>query len=348
VSRARPLPVLLLLAGLLPVGMILSLGMGAAEIPPMEVLRVLLSKLGFAMAPDPGYEGVIWHLRVPRVLLAALTGAVLSVTGALMQGLFRNPLADPGLIGISSGAALGAVFILVLGTAIFPNMGWLADQRLLPVAAFLGALGVTIFIYQLAQTSGFTAVATLLLAGVAVNALVGSILGLSSFLATDAQIRSLTFWTLGSLGAADWKTIGLVLPFSLVLLLIAPRFAAGLNALSLGEAEAGHLGFAVEAFKRKMIFLVAAGVGICVAFTGIIGFIGLVVPHMIRLWIGPDHRSLLPASALLGALLLTLADTCARTIVAPAELPVGILTAAFGAPFFLYLLLRQRSRMLRF
>ncbi|MFV0415543.1 MAG: FecCD family ABC transporter permease [Chthoniobacterales bacterium] len=337
---------------LLTVGLLLtclaSLIYGAADFRLAEIFAVFKSRLGFSEAAlSSGSEAVIWHLRFPRTLFAALVGATLAVSGAMMQGLFRNPLADPSLIGISSGAALGAVVTLVLGGAFLPGIAWLSDQRFLPVTAFIGALAVTYFVYRISLVFGYSAVATLLLAGVAVNSIASALIGLSMYLASDEQMRSLTFWTLGSLGLADWEILAISAPVCLLLLIIAPFFAGPLNALSLGEAEAMHLGFNIEKVKRWIIFLAAAGVGICVAFTGIIGFVGLVVPHLIRLWIGPEHRKLLIASALLGALLLTLADTCARTIVAPAELPIGILTAAFGGPFFLVMLLRQRSRLLR-
>jgi iron complex transport system permease protein len=205
---------------------------------------------------------------------------------------------------------------------------------------------VTYFVRRLAATGGYMSMATLLLAGVAVNSLVSAVIGVSTFLATDVQLRTLTFWMLGSLGSANWKIVSLAFPICLVLVVIAPLFGPTLNALALGEAEAGHLGFSVERTKNVLIVVAAAGVGACVAFTGIIGFVGLVVPHLVRLWIGPDHRWLLPGSALLGAIILTLADTIARTIVAPAELPTGALTAPCGGPSFLFMLLRQRHKAL--
>lgn len=323
-----------------------ALCLGAVRIPPQETLAILGAKMA-GMESDAGrFEAVVWQLRVPRLLLGLLVGAALSVAGALMQGLFRNPLADPGLIGVSSGAALGAVFVLIFSAVLLPGVEFLQDVRFLPVAAFAGALGVTFLIQRLADSSGYTAVATLLLAGIAVNAIVGAVIGFSTFLATDAQLRTLSFWTLGSLGSANWQAVAVAAPLCLGLAVVAPFFAPALNALALGEAEAGHLGFPVERMKRLMIVAAAAGVGACVALTGMIGFVGLVVPHLVRLWIGPDHRWLLPVSALLGAILLVLADTAARVLVAPAELPIGILTAAFGGPFFLGMLLRQRRRAL--
>ncbi len=323
-----------------------ALCLGAVRIPLQETFSILSAKLTGHVSVDSRFEAVLWQLRAPRMLLGLLVGATLSVAGAMMQGLFRNPLADPGLIGVSSGAALGAVTVIILGATFFPTWHFLTDIRFLPVAAFVGALAVTFFIQRLSDTGGYTAVATLLLAGIAINSLVGAVIGLSTFLATDAQLRTLSFWTLGSMGAANWATVALAAPFCLIMIVLAPFFAGLLNALALGEAEAAHLGFSIERSKRLLILLTAAGVGTCVAFTGMIGFVGLVVPHLVRLWIGPDHRWLLPASALLGGILLLVADTVARIIVAPAELPIGILTAAFGGPFFLYMLLRQRHRAL--
>ncbi len=332
---------LLGLAAALVALVVLALGVGALRIPPQEILGALTGQ-----GLDPRYEGVFWQLRLPRVLLGVAVGAALSVAGALIQGLFRNPLADPGLIGLSSGAALGAVFVIILGGVIFPNVPVLSNTTLLPVAAFLGALAVTYFVRRLAANGGYTSMATLLLAGVAVNALVSAVIGVSTFLATDVQLRTLTFWMLGSLGTANWKVVAIAVPICLALVTMAPLFASALNALALGEAEAGHLGFSVERTKNFLIILASAAVGVCVAFTGMIGFVGLVVPHLVRLWIGPDARWLLPGSALLGALILTLADTIARTVVAPAEIPIGALTAACGGPAFLFMLLRQRRRAL--
>jgi iron complex transport system permease protein len=323
-----------------------ALTVGAAPVSLWDGLTDFLQLLGLASGEEstPGLEIVFWQLRLPRVLLAALVGASLAMAGAIMQGLFRNPLADPGLVGVSSGAAVGAVTVLVLGSVA--SVAWLADERVLPLAAFLGALVTAAVVQSLSRSSGITSVATLLLAGIAVNALAGSLMGLGTFFSSDAQLRSLSFWMLGSLGAASWKTLLWTLPLCGVLLVGGMRYASTLNALALGEAEAGHLGVGVERMKRHLILLTAAGVGACVAFTGIIGFLGLVVPHLARLWLGPDHRTLLPASALLGAVLLVLADALARTLAAPAEIPIGILTSLFGSPFFLWMLLRERGRVL--
>jgi iron complex transport system permease protein len=334
-------PALLGLAVALAALVLTALSVGAVKIPLRDILGAVTGS-----GVDARFEGVFWHLRLPRVLLGIVVGATLSVAGAIIQGLFRNPLADPGLIGLSSGAALGAVFVIVLGAVFFPDVPALNNTALLPVAAFLGALLVTFFVRRLGANGGYTSMATLLLAGVAMNSLASAVIGVSTFLASDVQLRTLTFWMLGSLGGANWRVVGIAVPICLGLVAIAPLFGPALNAMALGEAEAGHLGFSVERTKNILIVMASAGVGVCVAFTGMIGFVGLVVPHLVRLWIGPDHRWLLPASALLGALILTLADTVARTIVVPAELPIGALTAAFGGPAFLFMLLRQRRKAL--
>lgn len=336
------------------------------RIPPKKALLVLVvlvfvaawgglmagaSVLGFAdipvllgwSEPAPGAWNptiVFWELRLPRVLTGLLVGAALSLSGAMMQGLFRNPLADPGLIGVSSGAALGAVAAIVLSGPL----GGVALARLLPGAALVGAWVATGIILRAGSRHGSASVATLLLAGIAINAFAGAFIGLCMFLATDTQLRSLNFWMLGSLGGASWESVALLAPFCVLLFLGAPRMARGLNAFSLGEAEAGHLGCNPETVKRWVIALTAIGVGGCVAQTGMIGFVGLVVPHLFRITVGPDHRWLLPGSALLGAALLVMADTLSRTVAAPAEIPIGIVTAAVGAPFFLALLWRQKRK----
>jgi iron complex transport system permease protein len=246
------------------------------------------------------------------------------------------------LVGVSSGAALGAVVMIVLGERLV-FLDFLRGPYLIPAAALLGAWMVTWLILQLGSSHGATSVATLLLAGIAINAFAGAIIGLCTFLASDSQLRSLNFWMLGSLGAASWSNLLLTLPFCLILLIVAPGTARALNALSLGEAESAHLGFQPERLKMGIILLTSVGVGGCVAQTGMIGFVGLVVPHLLRLTIGPDHRWLLPCSAVLGAGLLVIADTLARTVVAPAEMPIGIITAAVGAPFFMMLLWQQKK-----
>lgn len=320
---------------------IASVGLGAVAIGPGQVLSILASQLGLTLpwAFETQQELVLMAIRLPRVLLGILVGGGLAVSGAIMQGLFRNPLADPGLVGVSSGSALSAVSIIVLSSVIGFSITWS-----LPIAAFLGGVITTLLVYRLATQDGQTSVATMLLAGIAVNALAAAGTGVFIFMADDAQLRDITFWTLGSIGGATWDSLAIVAPFLLLPILVAPFLARSLNALLLGEAEARHLGIEVEKIKLGVVILTGLGVGAAVAVSGIIGFVGLVVPHLLRLLLGPDHRYLIPGSALLGASLLLLADLLARTVVAPAELPIGIVTALVGAPFFLWLLLRGRSK----
>jgi len=327
------------------VALLFGCALAAVTIGPMRIAPADI----FALATGPGGEvdatvrTVVLQIRLPRVVLAALIGAALAVCGASMQGLFRNPLADPGLIGISAGAACGAVGVIVLGHRVLPVLPDWAAPYLLATAAFVGCLVATLVILQLSLHDGHPVVATMLLAGVAINALAGALTAFMIFLANDQQVRDVTFWLLGSLGAATWAKVVIVAPVVLVGLTLLPFVARALNGLLLGESEASHLGFDVRRTKSLVILLSTVMVGVSVAFTGVIGFVGLIVPHAVRLVAGPDHRFLLPASALLGAALLVGADTLARCLVAPAELPIGILTALLGAPFFLWLLLRAKA-----
>ncbi|MGD9913644.1 MAG: FecCD family ABC transporter permease [Rhizobiaceae bacterium] len=286
---------------------------------------------------------IIYDIRLPRVVLGSFVGAALAVSGAVMQGLFRNPLADPGLIGVSSGAGLGAVLVIVFGGGILMPFTQLFGIHALPVAAFVFSLAATLILYRISTRRGQTSVATMLLAGIALAAFAGALMGLVVFMADDRQLRDITFWNLGSLAGATWLKIVATVPVIAAALVGAMFLARGLNALALGEPTARHLGIPVQRMKYGAIVAVAAAVGASVSVSGGIGFVGIVVPHLLRLLIGPDNRYLLPASALLGACLLLLADAVARTIVAPAELPIGIVTAAFGAPFFLWILLRRRG-----
>jgi iron complex transport system permease protein len=320
---------------------VLAIGQGAVPIAPGRVAEILLAKLTGGAALDGRDALVVLNIRLPRVLLGMLVGAALAVSGALMQGLFRNPLADPGLVGVSAGAALAAATTIVLGDRFLAGTLMKLPFAALPAGAFCGGLISTLTLYLIATRQGKTSIATMLLAGVALGALAGALTGLLAYLSDDRQLRDLTFWSLGSLGGASWTKLTVVAPIMLPLLLLVPLLARGLNALMLGEAEAYHLGLPVQRIKALAILLVALAVGASVATAGVIGFVGIVVPHLIRLVIGPDHRMLLPLSALGGAMLLAGADIVARLIVAPAELPLGIVTAAIGAPFFLWLLLRR-------
>jgi len=340
-ARAKR-PALLALLALLLASAFLSVGLGAFSISPGQVLGILAHQVGIDAFTsfEPRHENVLIGIRLPRALLAIVVGAGLALAGAALQGLFRNPLADPGLVGVSSGAALSAAATIVLGGGVIAALPHAFGLFALPVAAFLGSLATTFLIWRIARSGGRVQVATLLLAGIAINALSGSGTGLLTLVASDPQLRSLTFWSMGSLNGASWSLLLSVLPFVGVAAVGLPRLARSLNALLLGESEAGHLGVRIERVKRQVVILAALAVGASVAVSGMIGFIGLVAPHLARLLLGPDHRSLLPGSALLGGLLLSLSDLVARTAIAPAEIPVGILTSLLGAPFFLWLLLR--------
>lgn len=322
----------------------LSLALGPVSLPMMDTLRAFLHLVGVPVAEDnlQQAELIVGQIRLPRTLLGLAVGAVLALSGVAMQGLFRNPLADPGLVGVSSGAALGAAVAIVAGA----SLGGLPEAfqpYLLSSCAFAGGLGVTAIVYRLGRRDGRTSVSTMLLAGVAMTALAGSIIGLFTYLADDASLRTLTFWNLGTLNGASYSRLLPLLLVCAAVILWLPRRAKALNALLLGESEARHLGIEVERLKRELILCIALGVGAAVAAAGLIGFIGLIVPHLVRLLTGPDHRVVLPASALAGATLLLFADIFARLVMAPAELPIGIVTVFIGAPFFLFLLVRGRS-----
>jgi iron complex transport system permease protein len=319
-----------------------ALGSGAVKIPPARVVATIRGWLfGDAEAMASREALVIFSIRLPRLILGGLIGAALAISGTLMQGLFRNPLADPGLVGVSSGAALAAAATIVLGDRLFGTVSAQLPFILLPFGAFFGGLASTLILYAIATRHGRTSVAVMLLAGVALGAFAGAMTGMLAFISDDRQLRDLTFWSLGSLSGASWTKVMVIAPLILPIILAVPMLARGLNALLLGEAEAFHLGIPVQRLKTAAILMVAVAVGASVAAAGVIGFVGIVVPHLLRLMLGPDHRMLLPFAALMGATLLTAADLLARTLVAPAELPIGILTATIGAPFFLWLLLRR-------
>jgi iron complex transport system permease protein len=286
---------------------------------------------------------VLWDIRLPRTLMGALVGAALAVSGAIMQGLFRNPLADPGLIGVSAGAGFGAIVAIVLGGLLPLALQDVLGYYLVPFAAFLGSWASTIILYRVSTRKGHTSVATMLLAGIALGALTGAVSGLLVYIADDAQLRTLTFWGMGSIAGATWSKLLTAAPLMIVAFVAAPFIAKGLNGLALGEAAASHMGIAVQRTKNTAILAVAAAVGSAVAVSGGIGFVGIVVPHLLRLAVGPDHRYLLRNSALLGAALLLMADIISRVVIAPAELPIGIIMAVIGGPFFLWILLRRRG-----
>jgi len=322
---------------------VVALGMGAYHIPAEDVLSLLAQKLGLPSAGrDAMQQDVLFEIRMPRLLLGLLVGAALGISGAGIQGIFRNPLAEPGLIGISSGASLFAVLIIAFETFLFTSLSAWIGYYMLAAGAFVGA-GLTAFVvYRIASKNGRPNVTTMLLAGIAINAFAGALTGLMTYMSTEQQLRTITFWMLGSLGGATWDNVLAVAPFIVIPILILPFFGKSLNAFALGELQADLLGMRTDRVKRWVVILSTLAVGASVAVSGIIGFVGLIIPHTVRLMGGPDHRFVLPASLLLGALVLTLADVIARVLVAPIELPIGVITALLGTPIFLYILIKDK------
>ena len=342
--RRVPLSTILLaLSGVLAFVAVASITVGPMNISFADSLRSLTGS-GSDLAPH--ILLVINEIRLPRTILCMFIGAILAICGVVMQGLFRNPLAEPGIIGVSAGAALGGAFAIVVFADFSQNYPTLMNLAALPFFAFLGGALTTVLVYWLGTNKFGTSVTIMLLAGVAISALSGAAIGFMNFIADDQMLRDLTLWSMGSLAGANWSGIALAAVTLVLLMFWFQKKAMPLNALLLGESEAKHLGVPVQKLKRQLILLSAVGVGITVSISGAIGFIGLVIPHLGRMLAGPDHRSLLPISALMGALLLTAADMFARKVVAPAELPVGIVTALIGAPFFIYLLFQQKGKIL--
>ncbi|MFO0548405.1 MAG: iron ABC transporter permease [Polyangiaceae bacterium] len=322
---------------------LLSVAIGPTRIPISHVARWLVDPAGNGVAASlpPTEATIVWSLRLPRVLLAAVVGAGLGASGAAAQGLFRNPLADPGLVGVTSGATLGAAFTIVMAGPVLVMLGPTGRAALLPLTAFAAGALTTLLVVRLGGRRGRASTATVLLAGVAINALAGALVGLLSHVASDAELRNITFWTLGGLGAASWtKVVASALPVAISIALLV-RSSRGLDVFALGESTARLSGLDVVSLRRRVVVAQALGVGAAVAAAGLVGFVGLVVPHLVRMLVGPRQAGVLPASAALGAGLVVLADTIARTVIAPAELPVGVLTACVGAPFFLVLLRRE-------
>ncbi|NNS06025.1 MULTISPECIES: iron chelate uptake ABC transporter family permease subunit [Erwinia] len=314
--------------------LLLVLGVSAANIGAMH--------LSLPMLWDAGTDSRLWQIwftiRLPRVLLAVMVGGALALSGCVMQGLFRNPLADPGLLGISCGAALAVAISIVLSFSL-PGVLKLYQPLL---AAFIGSLAVTLVIFLLSR-QGQTGLSRLLLVGIAINALCSAAIGVLSWISNDQQLRQLSLWAMGSLGQAQWPVVLVCASVVLPCMVLVQRLATRLNLLQLGEEEAHYLGVDVPRTQRYLLVLSAFLVASAVAVSGVIGFIGLVVPHLMRFCLGGDHRWLLPSSLLSGAILLLLADTLARTVVAPAEMPVGLLTSLIGGPWFLWLILRRRG-----
>lgn len=315
-----------------------GIALGPVRLSLADVLAAL------AGTGDPRAEAIVSGIRAPRVALAAAVGAGLALSGTTLQGVLRNPLADPGLIGVTAGAALGAVASIVLADTLLGVVPPPLRPWLLPAAAFAGALVTTALVFAIARRGGATHAATLILAGVAVNAIAFAVVGLLTYVSDDQQLRDLTFWSMGGLGGANWRAAALAAACVLLAGLGLFRLARGLDLLQLGERAAWHAGLEVERVKRRAGLLSALAVGAGTAVAGPIGFVGLVAPHIARLCVGPSHRLVAPAAALIGAALLLAADLGVRLIVPPAEPPVGLATSLIGGPFFLWLLLSRMRR----
>lgn len=337
----------LLLGLALVAAMVASAGIGAFSFAPERMLHYLAQAAGWLPSTDADALGrnVFLRLRLPRVLLSAATGAVLGVSGALMQGLFRNPIVEPGLAGTSAGAAFGAALVFVLAGGSGSALSFTAPLGALavPLLAFAGAFGATMLVYRVSTAFGKVNVFTLLLAGIAVNAVCGAGTGFLSYVARDPQARNITFWNLGTFTTASWRGVVLVVAVLAICLALAQRHAKALNALMLGEDEAAYLGIDPGTLIFRLLVLNTVMVAAATAMVGVIAFVGLIVPHVLRMVKSSDYTFLVPSSALLGALLMVLVDIVARVIIPPAELPIGIITAVVGAPVFLAILLRQRG-----
>ncbi len=326
-----------LIAGLLIVTLLCAIAFGAVPISLQE-MSGSLQHLFTGSGSNTIHENVFMQIRLPRVLLCAITGAILAVSGVLMQGLFRNPIVEPGLAGTSAGAAFGAAFIFVVGPKLSPALKEATGPFLTPIFAFAGGLLATYLVYSLAKNAGRSSIISLLLVGIAVNAVGLSGTGFMSYIARDPQARSITFWNLGTFSGASWLQVAIVGGVALLIFTLSLRYSKQLNALLLGEEEASYLGVDTVKLKRTILILNTAMVSVATAFVGVISFMGLIVPHILRLLTGSDNKRLLPAAMITGALLLTWADMGARLLLAPAEIPIGIITSMVGAPVFIILL----------
>ncbi|MFC1926311.1 FecCD family ABC transporter permease [Chloroflexota bacterium] len=330
------------LVGLVMAAMLSAVSMGAADISPLNIVKMMLNKLPFFdLNPTwlPADEAIVFQIRLPRVVAGALVGASLATAGVLFQGLLRNPMADPYIIGTAAGAGLGATLAMML-----PFSAALYGFGLVPIAAFFGALVTVLLVYNLARVGGKTPIVSMLLAGFAVSAMLAAAISLLMALSGRFQLdlRAVLSFLMGSVSVTDWNQIAIIVPLVIGGIIAARFFALHLNAFSLGEESAAYLGINVEREKLIILALGSLLTAAAISLGGLIGFVGLVMPHAVRILLGPDHRLLLPASALAGAVFLVVADTLARTVLAPTEIPVGIITALIGAPFFLYLLRRTR------
>jgi iron complex transport system permease protein len=323
-----------------------SLTVGAVSIPLTEIAFIFLKRLApySDLTVEPLHDVVINAVRLPRICMTLLIGGSLGLSGACLQGLFRNPLVEPSLIGVSGGSAMMVVLVIVFGGALrIPTTAWTHDI-VLSLAAFAGGIGATFLVLTLSKKTGRTNIAVLILVGVAINALAGAVIGMAIFYADENQLRTFTFWTLGDLGGASWNKLAIVTPLLTITNGWLLLFARSLNAFALGESDAFHMGVDTEVAKRAIVILISLSVGVSVSLAGMIGFVGLIVPHVVRMSFFPDNRLVLPASMLGGALLLVVADIIARTVVLPAELPIGVVTALIGSPFFIVLLINAHRK----
>ena len=343
--KKLPYPVIYITLAIVLAGLgILSLKVGAVDITYEQIFKWIGDAI-MHHEPDRSesiYRGVFFQIRLPRTLLCILVGMTLSVSGALMQSIFRNPIVEPGLVGTSAGAALGAAFVFVFGNIAFFNHTGLSGDILLPLCAFVGGWCATMIVYRLSVSLGKVSVSTMLLAGMSINALASAGTGFLSYIARDPQARSITFWNLGTFAGADWRAVMVVSIVSIPVLLIIMSYARHLNLLQLGDTEAQYLGVDTERVKRRLIFLNTLMVAAATSMVGVIAFIGLLVPHLLRLLRGSDNRYVITGSALLGGIVMIAADMVSRIIIAPAEMPIGIISAFIGAPLFLWMLLQNR------
>lgn len=328
--------------------MFLSISMGSVKIGAGQFVAIIGDSLGVKLS-DSTYsiaqKAVFWNIRLPRVLMSVVVGVALSLSGAALQGLFRNPLVDAGLIGISSGASFMASFYIVMAVTI-PVLQLFSPDVMIAFFAFLGALAAVFMTYRISVYNGKSNITILILAGVALNAFCGSLTGLITYLANEQQLRDLTFWTMGSLSGSKWSNFLIVFPIVAVSAAIMFGLAKSLDGFALGESSAHYLGVNVQRLKALVIILSTLMVGATVAFTGVIGFVGLVVPHIVRSLIGPGHKNLLPVSALLGAIIVCIADLVSRTLNVPTEIPIGIITSFIGTPILIVMIFRQKRTLI--
>jgi iron complex transport system permease protein len=330
--------ILIVLAAMLALSAVLSAGIGSVRIGPGEIARVIWHHLGGQVEVNSAFDSIIWGFRLPRVVLAILVGAALATAGALMQALFHNPMADPYIVGVSSGAAFGAVLVAALGINLV-----LWGFSLAPLAAFVGGLAVTFLVYALARRNGRVPIGVLLLTGIAVGGLMQAVTSFMLLRQSSADLRTIMSWLMGSLAQSGWHDVLALLPYVTIGLVMVAALQRDLNVLAMGDETAHHLGVNTERSKFLLLLVASLLAAAAVAVSGIIAFVGLIIPHLMRLIVGPNHRVLLPACLLCGGLLLVWADVIARTLIPAGELPIGIVTSVLGSPFFLYLLNRRET-----